>query len=169
MIFGNPDKFAIYIDIVEDWSNPSFLEGLFFYIIDAKFCPRIIPKESCTIDFYMSELSSVINKLETTSIKNENLFNLSYKKAHKELSELRFIPYDLYLKTGREEDYTYSITVGEMLSDIGEIFLVSNGEEEKILYRDPITNEIFTCILDKGYVLSIMKQSLNWWNNFSKK
>ncbi len=163
MIFGDPDKFSIYIDVVEDWSSPSFLEGLFFYIVDRKFCSRAIPKNSSTLGVYAMDLCRMVNHLETISVENEKIFKLPIKESYKELNYLRFVPYEEYLETNRIEDYTYDIAIGEMSSTINEIYLVSYQNQEKILYKDLETEELFEYILEKGYVESIMKQVLDWW------
>ncbi|MCT4706364.1 immunity 42 family protein [Enterobacteriaceae bacterium H16N7] len=40
MIYGNPNKFAILMDIVSDWTlDNSYKNGLFHFIIDGKFFP----------------------------------------------------------------------------------------------------------------------------------
>jgi len=159
MIAGNPDKFSIYFDIVEEWSNPSFAEGVFFYIVECKFYPREIPKESSTLNVCLNELMGLINKLSNYSVENESLFYLPKEEAYEKLNSIRFVPYEKYILSGKEEDYTYSISIGEMLSYMDEIYLISSKSKEKILYKEQNSSEIYEAVFEKGYVLSVMKKA----------
>ena len=160
MIVGNPDKFSIYFDIVEEWSNQSFTEGVFLYVVECKFYPREIPKESSSLSVCLNELKGMINKLENYSLENEMYFNLPKEEAYKKLSSRRFVPYEEYLLTGKKEDYTYSISIGEMLSYMDEIYLISSKNKEKILYKELNSSEIYEAVFEKGYVKSTMKKAL---------
>ena len=169
MIFGNPDKFSILIDVVEEWSSPDFKEGLFFYIIGDDFCVRRIPDNSATIAVYMHELSLTLKAKVVDGYESAYLFNLPTEQAYSELNAIRFVPFEEDIPADAVEDYTHSITVGDMLSDIDEIYLVSHDIQEKILYKAPNTGEILECVLEKGYAINTMKQALEWWNSLNIK
>lgn len=170
MIFGNPDKFAIFVDIVREWSNPDFEEGLFLYILGGSFCTSKLPENSATISVYMRELSSTIEKLSSNGYENPHIFNSPIAQAYSELSASRFVPFEEDTPDDAVEDYTHSITIGDMLRGIDdEIYLVSDGVNEKILCKNNLTKQVSGIVFEQGYVVEVMRNAVNWWSNQNLK
>ncbi len=165
MIFGNPCNFAIYIDIVEEWSFPDFPEGMFAYIIKGEFLPLNITERSCTLGSYISDIKSTIEYHKKISIENSEYFHLPPNISHPKLDARAHFPLENNYPDSHDEDNTYDITVGEMLSDIREIFLVSNLNLEKVIYYSEREKKPKEIVLKKGEVDKIMQNVVTWYES----
>jgi hypothetical protein len=172
MIFGNPYKFAIHVDIVEDWCSDGFVEGLFFYMIDGSICPRTLPNVSQNISFQIAEIMRFSRMEEFESRENPYYFNLPAKEAFQELVYLSHItlrPDYTDDMPDEWESWRHLIWLEDLHfpKPIGDIFLVTCGLQEKILYKDPETGLILETILEKNYVVSVMQEAIGWWNSLN--
>jgi len=122
MIIGNPDKFAILTDIVKEWSDTSWRNGIFFFCISGE----LFPKEILNVTFN-SEVWKLKEKLQKPSI-NEELFNAEKRKAFIELCRITF-PENCDI----DNDYQYYLSPST-LGDFGYLaFIVSNGVQIRIM------------------------------------
>ncbi len=168
MIFGNPYEFSIFVEVL--WRNSGFRDGVFFYVINQNFCLKKMPDNPASVGGNISDLSIVLKNKMANGYENDYLFNLPIEQAYSELRAKRFVPFEEDTPDDAREDYTHAIALCDMIdAEDDEIYLVSNSEgQEKILYKHCHTGEILECILAKGYVLDVMKQTLDWWNNTEK-
>lgn len=172
MIFGNPYKFAIHVDIVNDWCGGGFVEGLFFYMIDGAICPRTLPNVSQNISFQMTEIIRFSRMDQFESRESKHYFNLSTENAFQELMYLSHItlrPDYTDDMPDEWESWRHLIWIEDLHfpKPIGDIFLVTCESREKILYKDPDSGEILDTILEKGYVVKVMQEAINWWNSLN--
>ncbi len=163
MIFGNPCDFAIYIDVVEEWSFPDSPEGMFAYIIKGEFLPLNITERSCTLGCYIVDLYRTIEWHKKTSVENAEYFHLPPDIAYPKLDAMAHFPFENNYSDSCDEDNTYDITVGEMLSDTKEIFLVSNLNLEKIIYYSEQEKKPKEVVIKKGKVDKVMSDVITWY------
>ena len=139
MIFGDPYKFAIQFDFVEDW----FLEwgedlkndGVFHYIIQGYILPTELKYQSISILDAVNSLNVKIdslNKFNASTIYNqdaqyilEKLENILEKILN---GDETYDEYQLY-------DSTY-LNIEENIFDNQNSWLVSTDHSEKIIFRD---------------------------------
>ncbi|OFV37469.1 hypothetical protein HMPREF3136_05435 [Neisseria sp. HMSC15C08] len=168
MIFGDPYKFAIQIDFVEDW----FLEwgedlkndGVFHYIIQGYILPTELKYQSISILDAVNSLNVKIgslNKFNASTIYNqdaqyilEKLENILEKILN---GDETYEEYQLY-------DSTY-LNVEENIFDKQNSWLVSTDHSEKIIFRD-YKGEIQEVILEKGYCIDIMEKVITWARSY---
>lgn len=80
MIVGNPHEFAIYFDVVDEWSSETFKNGVFSYIIGGVFFPDNPINATIGTEFLfikefsdrimMTKESSTILKMTTCELSN---------------------------------------------------------------------------------------------------
>ena len=124
MILGNPDKFAIIMEVVSDWNiDQSFNNGVLIFSIGGKSYPsnEIV---NATLN---SEIPHLKVCIENIGI-NERLFLLSKEAAFTEIYNLRF-PEDWNM----EPDYRYDITPLSFADNNCLVFAVSDGKQVRIL------------------------------------
>lgn len=124
MIIGDPYKFAIDMQKIEDWNycgDNTFLNGVLLFFIDG----TIFPTEIKTATL-MSELIPLKSILENPVI-DKQLFNMEKEKAYVKLYNLTF-PEDY-----SDNNYDYHLTPASFSEDNCHVFCVSNGSESRIL------------------------------------
>ncbi len=128
MIFGNPYQFAIWTELVPQWSE-SYKNGLFHLIINGNLYPDDIRTSTLSSDLYE------INDSDCALIsqpQNNEIFYLSTEIAFKRL-------YDLAYPESSEEDeypeqvFDYCITSSNISSRGGCFFAVSNDISLRII------------------------------------
>lgn len=122
MILGNPDKFAIIVEVVSDWNiDQSFNNGVLIFSVDGKAYPsnKIV---NATLN---SELPHLKDCMSNIGI-DERLFNLSKDEAFSEM-------YNMYSTEEGNVDYCFDISPLSFADDDCLIFAVSNGAEIRIL------------------------------------
>lgn len=123
MVIGNPYKFSIMVDVVDEWNmDKTFNNGLLFMGIDGKL---IMPEISTST--LNCELFQLIDNLKNPQI-NENVFQMEKKEAFTYIYNLTY-PTDL----NTDNDYSYTITPNEFEDNNSFVFMVSNGEKIRIL------------------------------------
>lgn len=124
MILGNPDKFAIIMEVVSDWNiNQSFNNGMLIFFVDGK----LYPGDEIVNATLNSELPHLKDCMSNVGI-DERLFNLSKDEAFSEMYNL-YSTEDLNINA----DYCFDISPLSFLDDNCLIFAVSNGAEIRIL------------------------------------
>ena len=124
MILGNPDKFAIIMEVVSDWNiDQSFNNGVLIFSVDGK----VFPKKEIVNATLNSELPYLKECMRNVGI-DERLFGLPKDEAFSEIYSLRS-PEDLNI----DSDYRYDISPISFADDDCLIFAVSNGTEIRIL------------------------------------
>ncbi|WP_230657929.1 Imm42 family immunity protein [Psychrobacter sp. I-STPA10] len=156
MIFGNPDKFAIYIDEVKDWSYPDFKEGIFAYIIKNQIIPNNCFGISSTLSSYWSELILHYNSNQDLSRENQYIFELDDIEAYNLLDKMRFSDVD------NSQAWTYSLLVGDMIDDSNEVYLVTFNDKEKIFFKAKDTGFITCLELSKGTIDKVLLDTYHW-------
>ena len=123
MIIGDPDLFAICIEVVEEWNyDKSFNNGLlFFYINGVSFPEKMI---FATLN---TEVHELIKNIE--NIKEDiNVFQMEKEEAFIYIYKLTF-PADYSL----DNDYSYSMTPFVLWDNSYYVFVVSDGQNIRIL------------------------------------
>lgn len=124
MILGNPDKFAIIMEVVSEWNmDQSFNNGILIFAVDG----NMYPKNEIVNATLNSELPYLKYQMRNVGI-DERLFKLSKDKAFGEIYRLRS-PEDIDI----DSDYLYDISPLSFSDDNCLIFAVSNGAEIRIL------------------------------------
>lgn len=87
MIFGNPYEFAVLIEYVPEWSNKTYMNGLFHFLLDGKMFPEEPENSSLGVDlldFLRSgnALVSLPENFEIFNMSKEAAFNLMLGLAY---------------------------------------------------------------------------------------
>lgn len=127
MIIGNPDCFAVIVDVVECWNvDRTFQNGILFLAVDGEIFPKEI--QSATLSYEFHEL---IDSLKNIPV-NEEIFSLPTQKAYTELYNLVY-PEDWNI----DNDYRYMLSTPSLYDNDYLVFAVSNGEKVRILSAKP--------------------------------
>lgn len=168
MIFGDPYKFAIQLDFVDDWvsrwGETMKNEGVFHYIIGGYIQPTELMNQSVTI-------LSAINSLK---VKKSNINRISTEDLYDQVSKDAFQILESILSkilNGDETDEEYEIYISTHLNIEENMFgnqnnwIISNDQNEKIIFRN-YKNELYEIILDKGYCSEVIDNVLVWARNY---
>lgn len=124
MIIGDPYKFAIDMQKIEEWNysgDNTFLNGVLLFFIDG----AIFPTEIRTATL-ISELEPLKNVLENPII-DKRLFNMEKGDAYMELYDLTFPENDA------DHNYGYHLTPASLSEDHCHVFCVSDGLKTRVL------------------------------------
>ncbi|MDE5620604.1 MAG: immunity 42 family protein [Ruminococcus sp.] len=139
MIIGNPDCFAVIVDVVESWNvDKSFQNGILFLAISAEIFPKEI--QSATLSYEFAELTESLKNIPV----GKEIFSMPNEKAYNELYNLVY-PDDWDI----DSDYRYMISTPSFYDKNYLVFAVSNGEKIRILAARPdYCKEESICILE---------------------
>ncbi len=127
MIIGNPDCFAVIVDVVEGWNvDKSFQNGILFLAISSEIFPKEI--QSATLSYEFAELTESLKNIPV----DRKIFSMPTEKAYNELHNLVY-PDDWDI----DNDYRYSISTPSFYDHNYLVFAVSNGEKIRILAGKP--------------------------------
>jgi len=126
MVIGNPYKFSIFVEKMNEWSNDAYSNGLFLVCINGTLFPDEVFTSTLTID--VSELKENLSCITI----NKELFELPKKDAFLEMYYKRFPIWDGIDET-IQEDYQYEINSTGILDYRSVMFAVSNGEQIRIM------------------------------------
>lgn len=141
MIFGSPDKFAIYLDEVEEWSSDGFTEGFICFYVNS------MPFPSNFFD-YVSTLNLNLNDFLGYALLNPKIDNALFEKDKLELVKYllknRYPAYafnskkefDLYEYEDKDEDYDYSIEADFLERADISMFVIRNQKIIRLLVVD---------------------------------
>ena len=124
MIIGDPYKFAIDMQKIEEWNysgDNTFLNGVLLFFIDG----AIFPTEIRTATL-ISELEPLKNVLENPII-DKRLFNMEKGDAYMELYDLTFPENDA------DNNYGYHLTPASLSEEHCHVFCVSDGLKTRVL------------------------------------
>ncbi|WP_414448930.1 immunity 42 family protein [Burkholderia sp. 22PA0099] len=148
MLVGNPDNFAIWCDAVDLWSTDHFKNGCFAYFVGGELLWSL--KSTIAVDL---NLLSGLNCLKH-SVEDVRLFNLPTSSAYSELVARAFPPMD---SDAADSDYSHLVSIGSLLDDDNNVFLVESGEQAKLIFgrrsEMPTPREV---ILTRGEFQSVV-------------
>lgn len=123
MVIGNPDTFALVVDVVKQWNNDnSFNNGIIFLCIDGVLMPNHLVNATLNTDLYV-----LLDYLEHVK-ENEDVYEMDKRAAFEYIYKLRFPEeYDL------DNDYSYDVSPYS-LSDHGYyVFAVKGKSKVRLL------------------------------------
>lgn len=127
MIIGNPDCFAVIVDVAECWNaDKSFQNGILFFAISGEIFPKEIQSATLSCEFH-----ELINSLKNIPV-NEKIFSMPTEKAYRKIYNLVY-PED----RNTDNDYCYIISTPSFSDNDYLVFAVSNGEKIRILASKP--------------------------------
>lgn len=132
MLIGNPDKFAFLLEIVPEWSDDTFINGMLYVFINGAQYPKTLRTTTLSDDiYYLVDNSSFIHPKI-----NDELFSLDAKTLFKKLCEITF-------PSAMEDnnDFDYLIPLTELSSEKYQIYIVSSKMSIKILVGHYINND----------------------------
>lgn len=123
MLLGNPYKFAIIIEKIEEWNlDETFRNGVLLVCVDGS----LFPKEILTATLN-SEINPLKESLGNIAV-NEKIFTMEKEEAFEQIYNITF-PEDVSL----ENDYRFDITPLLLCDNNCYIFAVSDGVSVRIL------------------------------------
>ncbi len=123
MMLGNPYKFSIIIDTINEWNiDGAFCNGVLLFCVDGNF----FPKEVITATL-KCEVQLLKENLKNLTI-NEELYNMQKDKAFVEIYNIMF-PSD----TDIDNDYRFDITPQSFSDSDCYVFAISNGKQVRIM------------------------------------
>ncbi|MDB0525054.1 immunity 42 family protein [Ralstonia solanacearum] len=155
MIFGDPDKFSIWLDAVDLWSTDRFKNGCFAYFIGGKLFWSLKSTIGADINL-LSKMHCLKN-----SVENVRLFNMPMMEAYVELCSSAFPSMD---SDAERSDFTHLISVGSLMDEGHNVFLVEAGNDARLIYgfnNDP--SSVFEHFLERGEVQVVAKQVVASW------
>lgn len=156
MIFGDPEKFAIWFDRVEAWAYEDFDNGILFYLTNWKLIGREVKFPTLASDMY--NLGFKIRCVEAQKV-DVRLQNLPTDEAYEEI-------YNRTFAIGLEEnDSSFWISTTSQ-SDLGEeIFLLKTSDEfDRLLFGfGPDGKLAKETKLPKGEVLAVLREAVEWY------
>lgn len=125
MLYGNPDAFAIWCDPVESWSTDHFKNGCFAYFLERELLWSL--QSTLGVDLHaLTGLYCIGN-----SVEDDRLFHMLTRETYVELCARAFPSMD----SGAEHsDYTHLVSVGSLLDEGHNVFLVESGDTAKLIY-----------------------------------
>ncbi|MFL9865183.1 immunity 42 family protein [Paraburkholderia fungorum] len=152
MLIGNPDSFAIWCDAVDSWSTDRFKNGCFAYFVGGELLWSL--KSTLAVDL---NLLSGLNCMKH-SVEDVRLFNLPTSSAYAELVARAFPPMD---SDAADSDYRHLVSIGSLLDDDNNVFLVESGEQAKLIFGS--RSEISTSrevVLTRGEFQSVVRGAI---------
>lgn len=128
MIFGDPQKFAIWVEYVPQWGD-SYKNGLFYLIINSNMYPKNIRVATLSADLY-----EIIDNgcALITQPQNKHLFELSSVDAFKSLLELAH-PESSEADEYPEQNFDYCITSSNISNFGGCFFAIANETSVRVI------------------------------------
>lgn len=152
MLSGNPDTFAIWCDAVESWSTDRFKNGCFAYFIGGE----ILWSLNSTLGVDLNLLSAM-NCLKR-SLEDADLFGLHAKDAYAELVARAFPSMN---SDAEESDYRHLVSVGSLLDEGHQVFLVESGENAKLIFGRRIEpSVVHELVMPRGEFQSVVRDVL---------
>ena len=155
MIFGDPYKFAIWIEEIDEWSSENFSEGIFTFFVNGDMIPQELPNTSTFLPNSLRSIKQFISIID--GLECPNLFNLDCCNAYIFLNDA--VHYR-NVKLSEEESYSYwKYCITEYIDNPEEkdnIWYLSDKHNEKLLYlNNNISKE---SVFKKGYIKNIMEK-----------
>lgn len=123
MIIGDPCIFSISLEIVNEWNiDNSFNNGILFLYVNGRVFPKRIISTTLNTEVY-----ELTQNLQNVRI-NTDIFQMKKNDAFIRIYKLVFS--ENYVT---ENDYSYDVTPFALADDNCFVFMVSNGQEIRIL------------------------------------
>lgn len=123
MMLGNPYKFSIIIDIINEWNiDGTFCNGVLLFCVDGNFFPKEVV--TATLKYEVQLLKENLKNLTI----DEELFNMQKDEAFVKIYNTTF-PSD----TDIDNDYRFDITPQSFSDSNCYVFAISNGKQVRIL------------------------------------
>jgi len=139
MIFGCPDRFAIYFDKVDCWSNDNFNEGIIGFYINNNLFHKYIDQYVSTLDINIcdlqkyflqkSSINKVLFKKEKLALCKYLLKNRYPAQVFNSQEEYDDYPDNLYV----EEELIYSIDINFLSKANLSMFIIKSLSKARIL------------------------------------
>jgi len=157
MLYGNPDVFSIWCDAVESWSTDGFQNGCFAYFIGGE----LLWSLRSTIGADMNLLTR-LNCL-AGSVEDARLFNLPCIEAYVELCALAFPSMD---SSAERSDYTHLVSVGSLLDEGHNVFLVESGAKAKLIYGlNNDLSHVREVVIKRGEFQAVVTDATGKWQS----
>ncbi len=128
MIFGDPQKFAIWVEHVPQWGD-SYKNGLFYLIINSNMYPKNIRVATLSTDLY--EIADGDCAL-VAQPQNKHLFELSSVDAFKSLLGLAH-PESSETDEYPEQNFDYCVTSSNVSDFGGCFFAIANETSVRVI------------------------------------
>lgn len=151
MLTGNPDTFAIWCDAVDAWSTDRFKNGCFAYFVGGELIVSL--GATLGVEFNLLSGMNCIND----EVVDERLFNLPPSSAYAELVEKAFPEMD---SEAEESDYKHLVSLGSLLDEGHQIFLVESGNQAKLIFGNRKKGNPREHILKRGEFQSVVLATL---------
>ena len=168
MIFGNPSKIAIQIELISEWCSPNFREGIFcVYLNRQRLSPSYVYADTLTV-----ATRQLLNGLETNSMRcgeplllPTNLTGMSDKELFNELYKLTY-PTDA---TDLMVDNCWDFVISpDVMTDRGfHLFIYKSGLTEVLLGGSTDTESVVSMSMPMGTTLAIAKQANSYVLSFA--
>lgn len=123
MMLGNPYKFSIIIDIINEWNiDGAFCNGVLLFCVDG----NIFPNEVITATL-KCEVQLLKENIKNLTI-DEELYTMQKDKAFVKIYNITF-PYD----TDINNDYRFDISPQSFSDSDCFVFAISNGNQVRIM------------------------------------
>jgi len=157
MLSGNPDTFAIWCDPVQSWSTDRFKNGCFAYFIGSE----ILWSLNSTLGVDLNLLSGL--HCIKDSIEDDRLFSLPSAEAHIALYAQAFPSMDSDVDVS---DYTHLVSVGGLLDEGHNVFLVESGDQAKLIYgfNDDLSS-VREIALKRGEFQDVVLEAARNWHS----
>ena len=182
MIFGCPDRFSIYYDLVKCWSTNSFHEGVVGFYIKNKIFPLEFYDYVVTLDINLKEIEDSLLRKESADnqLFYENKLKLtryllkSRYPSNVFTSETNYKNYPDYLY--EDEELRYSVDVEFLRRARLAMFIVKHKEKARLLilnfdYKGDFFNlenlrdhDIHETIISCKELRNIVEESILYYN-----
>lgn len=167
MIFGDPYRFAIWVELIPQWSD-SYKNGFFYYFVNGNMYPDDVRTSTLSVDFF--DVIDDENALVSLP-RNDKIFNSPTNEAFNSLFKLA------YPESTQDDEYPEQIfdfcASPTIINESGAYFFaVSNESSVRIIggkitrivdegngnvWRDIDSPLIEDIIIEKGEVSEIIK------------
>lgn len=160
MIIGDPYKFAIIIELVPNWSNNTFLNGVVLFSINGKILFGDIRTSTLGCDVF--EFIDNIKRVENNLPVNTDIYRMEKSSAFIQMFNIAYpSDYDI------PNDFTYLISTTQLGDDEYFMFAVADHNKIRILGGSLDTysmkcNEIIEVFISKRYLSYFLRSLLRF-------
>jgi hypothetical protein len=155
MLSGDPNTFAIWFDPVESWSTDSFKNGSFAFFVGREILWSL--QSTLGVDLnLLGKLHCIEN-----GVQDGRLFGLPPVEAYSELCALAFPSMDSDVDYS---DYTHLVSVGSLLDEGHNVFLIESGDQAKLIYgfNDDLSR-VREVVLKRGEFQAVVADAADKW------
>jgi hypothetical protein len=180
MVFGDPNRFAILIEYVSEWSDDSnYKNGLFHFCIDGKLFPNKARVATLSGDIFCLSDGNAL----TTPVENKTFFEMGKSDAlssmlktmlpervepDKEIPDDFVTSYEYQASTyNLEDDYCYffAVSMGSKIRIVGaQLSTLKEDSNAEHHWEDVLNPDIVEIYLDKHEVKKIIDSVINYYS-----